>query len=72
MQLLGQCLQRGAVWLVEKIERLHGQRFVTRRHAKDETIAWQLWYNKARLHSTLNYFSPVQFESEWLIRQANS
>ena len=55
-----------------KVERLHGQRFVTRRHAKDETIAWLLWYNKARLHSTLAYVSPMQFESEWLARQANS
>ena len=48
------------------------QRFVTRRHAKDETIAWLLWYNQARLHSTLAYVSPMQFESEWLARQANS
>jgi putative transposase len=55
-----------------KVERLHGRRFVTRRHAKDETIAWLLWYNKARLHSTLAYVSPMQFESEWLARQANS
>ena len=55
-----------------KVERLHGQRFVTRRQAKDETIAWLLWYNKARLHSTLAYVSPMQFESEWLARQANS
>ena len=52
-----------------KVERLHGQRFVTRRQAKDETIAWLLWYNKARLHSTLAYVSPMQFESEWLARQ---
>ena len=55
-----------------KVERLHGQRFVTRRHAKDETIAWLLWYNQARLHSTLAYDSPMKFESEWLARQANS
>ena len=55
-----------------KVERLHGQRFVSRRHAKDETIAWLLWYNKARLHSTLAYVSPKQFESEWLSKQANS
>ena len=55
-----------------KVERLYGQRFVTRRQAKDETIAWLLWYNKARLHSTLAYVSPMQFESEWLARQANS
>jgi len=25
-----------------KVERLHGQRFVTRRQAKDEAIAWLL------------------------------
>ena len=55
-----------------KVERLHGQRFETRRQAKDETIAWLLWYNEARLHSTLSYVSPMQFESEWLARQANS
>ena len=35
-----------------KVERLHGQRFTTRREAKDETIAWLVWYNRTRLHST--------------------
>ena len=55
-----------------KVERLHGQRFEIRRQARDETIAWLLLYNKARLHSTLAYVSPMQFESEWLARQANS
>ena len=55
-----------------KVQRLHGQRFVSRRYAKDETIAWLLWYNKARLHSTLAYVSPMQFESEWLARQVSS
>ena len=56
-----------------KVERLHGQRFVTRRQAKDETIAWLLWYNKVRLHSTLAYVSPMQFEQTWLqAKQASS
>lgn len=58
-----------------KVERLHGQRFKTRRQAKDETIAWLLWYNRDRLHSTLNYVSPMQFEQNWLAElhiQANS
>ena len=55
-----------------KVERLHGQRFVTRRHARDETIAWLLWYNRARLHSTLAYVSPMQFEHDWLAKQASS
>lgn len=58
-----------------KVERLHGQRFITRRHAKDETLAWLIWYNQSRLHSTLNYVSPIQFEQHWLgdqTRQASS
>ena len=42
---------------------------MTRRQAKDETIAWLLWYNKARLHSTLAYVSPMQFEENWLAAQ---
>lgn len=53
-----------------KVERLYGQRFRTRRHAKDEAIAWLLWYNKTRLHSTLDYISPMQFEENWLSVQS--
>jgi putative transposase len=48
-----------------KVERLHGQRFQTIRAAKDETLARLLWYNQTRMHSTLNYLSPVQFERDW-------
>ena len=53
-----------------KVERLHGQRFETRRQAKDETIAWLLWYNRTRLHSTLAHVSPMQFEQDWSAAQA--
>jgi putative transposase len=28
-------------------------------------LAWMLWYNRQRMHSTLNYLSPVEFESHW-------
>jgi transposase InsO family protein len=52
-----------------KVERLHGQRFQTRRQAKDEAIDWLLWYNRERLHSTLAYVSPMQFEKNWLASQ---
>ena len=31
-----------------KVQRLHGQRFVTQRQAMDEVIAWLLWYNPKR------------------------
>jgi len=48
-----------------KVERLHGQRFQTIRAAKDEVIAWLLWYNRARMHSTVDHVSPMQFEQDW-------
>ena len=45
-----------------KVERLHGQHFETLRQAKDEALDRLLWYNQTRLHSALNYVSPVQYE----------
>jgi transposase InsO family protein len=34
-------------------------------HGFTSAIPWLLWYNRARMHSTLNYVSPVQFEQDW-------
>ena len=48
-----------------KVERLYGERFETIRQAKDAVLAWLLWYNRKRMHSTLNYVSPVEFELAW-------
>jgi transposase InsO family protein len=48
-----------------KVERLHGEQFETIRAAKDAIIAWLLWYNRTRMHSTLNYVSPMRFEQDW-------
>jgi putative transposase len=48
-----------------KVERLYGERFETPRQAKDAVLAWLLWYNRNRMHSTLNYVSPVEFEHGW-------
>lgn len=54
-----------------KVERLHGERFITARAAKDAVINWILWYNQKRLHSTIGYQSPIEFELDWqLQRQA--
>ena len=53
-----------------KVERLHGQSFVTLRQATDETIAWLLCCCKARLRSMLAYICPMQFEENWLAAQA--
>ncbi len=52
-----------------KVERLHGQRFKTRRQAMGEVVAWMLWHIRTRPHSTLAYFSPMQFEENWLALQ---
>ena len=52
-----------------KVERLHGQRFKTRRQAMDEVVAWMFWYNRTRLHSTLTYVSPMRFEENWHANQ---
>jgi len=32
---------------------------------KGSYFAWLLWYNQTRMHSTLGYASPVEFETEW-------
>ena len=45
-----------------KVERLHGMSFHNHREAKDATLEWLLWYNRSRMHSTLRYLSPAQFE----------
>jgi len=56
-------------WGSLKVGRLHGMRFQTRRQAMDEVIDWLTYYNHKRLHSTLNYMSPMQFEKNWLAAQ---
>jgi putative transposase len=48
-----------------KVECLHGQRFATIREAKDAVLDWLRWYNRNRMHSTLNYSSPAEYEQRW-------
>ena len=48
-----------------KVERLHGERFNTVREANDAVWASILWYNCHRMHATLNYLSPAEFEVRW-------
>ena len=58
-----------SLWGSLKVGRLHGMRFETRRQAMDEVIDWLTFYNHRRLHSTLGYVSPMQFENNWLAAQ---
>jgi putative transposase len=78
MSRLGSCWDNACsetLFVALKVKRLDGQRLKTRRTAKDATIAWLLWYNRTRLHSTLDYVSSEQYEQNWLAnqpRKANS
>jgi transposase InsO family protein len=58
-----------SLWGSLKVARLHFVRFATRRAAMDEVIDWMGFYNHRRLHSTLAYVSPMQFEQRWLADQ---
>ena len=48
-----------------KVERLHGETFISVRAAKDAVMNWILWYNQKRMHSTIGYQSPIEFENAW-------
>jgi putative transposase len=47
----------------------YGMLFETRRQAMTEVIGWLMFYNHKRIHSTLGYNSPMQFEQGWLAAQ---
>ena len=49
-----------------KKELVHRTRFATRAQAKAEIIAWiEGWYNRHRLHSTLDYMTPIEKEEAY-------
>ncbi len=58
-----------SLWGSLKVGRLHGRQFATRRAAMDEVVDWLGFYNARRLHSTLNYVSPMTFEKNWAAAQ---
>ena len=53
-----------------KSERLESCRFATRKAAETEILDYIIYYNFARLHSTLGYRSPMQYEKEQLLKTA--
>ena len=58
-----------SLWGHMKVARLHVNHFATRREAMDEVMDWLNFYNSTRLHQTLGYVSPMQFEQSWTAAQ---
>ncbi len=53
-----------------KNELVHSQNFASQEIAKTAIVEWiEVFYNRQRIHSTLNYRSPIQFEEEYWASQ---
>jgi putative transposase len=59
-------------WHSLKVEETHGQDFATRAEAKHCVFGYiEGWYNTTRMHSSLGYKSPTQFERDCNVQSIN-
>ena len=72
-RLAGQCWDNAAAesfFGSLKRELAHRQRWATRAEARRAVIRWiEGWFNSRRLHSSLNYSTPIEAETNWYRRQ---
>ncbi|MFW8566846.1 integrase core domain-containing protein [Orrella sp. 11846] len=43
--------------------------FQSHEHARSVIMAWITFYNRSRLHSSLGYMSPMEYENKWDTKQ---
>lgn len=56
-------------WGRLKTASVHGDKFSTRGQARQAVMYWIASYNHQRLHLSLGYLSPMQFEQRWYAAQ---
>jgi transposase InsO family protein len=54
-----------SLWSSLKRELVDDDYFVTKHEARLAVFEWITWYNNERLHSSLDYMSPREFEELW-------
>lgn len=69
MSSTGNCYDNAAMesfFHTLKTEHVYFERYLTRQQAKQSIFEYiEVYYNRKRRHSTINYLSPVVFESQW-------
>ena len=59
-----------SLWASLKKELVYRTTFHTRKEARTAVFDWIQWYNRKRLHSSIDYLSPIQFEQAATIQAA--
>jgi transposase InsO family protein len=57
-------------WASLKRELIDDAHFTSKKEARTAVFEWLVWYNRERLHSSLDYMSPEEFEQAWSFQQA--
>jgi putative transposase len=63
------CMMESA-WSSLKRELVYETHFSTKDEARHLVFEWIIWYNNERLHSSIDYLSPVEFEESWTRQEA--
>jgi transposase InsO family protein len=59
-----------SLWSSLKRELVDDAHFTTKQEARLAIFEWIMWYNNERLHSSLDYVSPKEYEESWQYQQA--